>query len=403
MEKYFYETLNFSNNQRTTTAIDISDSPGKRKEDPGGIRALSHDCTTCSTLPGIIVYGRKKEKRVLMINGGVFAHDNLADDVYVPMFDLGDGGGGGNAGEDGSNGTNGDGTELESIQLSNFNDWAILNSIWLVTDESYPGQESSLPWRWWETLTHDERAAIEQVRQEFLEDEPSSPCSGTVRWGGNPFYNGTAEHIIIQVQDMSELSPGLALREYAIPFSSAAGNTGYADLVNTATKEIFEIKPANNPQEIFNGRQEVQRYVDKACLHCGGTWVKGNNYTEKVLPYPGRPGKNMRVRLAENGLITYQEVSATEVPLPVAVPQAVSQKLRDFIRSLLLSPDMVEEQIAMWLRQNPEVKNYVIAAGVGLIITTILQDLATFGVGVVDDIPTIMLAMRLIRLARAIP
>lgn len=62
--KIFYETLNFSNNQKASSTIDLSaghSNYGKRKEDDGGSRTLSHDCTSCGTLPGVIVYGRKKE------------------------------------------------------------------------------------------------------------------------------------------------------------------------------------------------------------------------------------------------------------------------------------------------------------------------------------------------------
>ncbi len=59
--------------------------------------------------------------------------------------------------------------------------------------------------------------------------------------------------------------------------------------------------------------------------------------------------------------------------------------------------------IAYWLRRNPAIKNYIIAAGVGLIVATIIEDFATLGIGISDDIPSILLAMKLIRLARTIP
>jgi hypothetical protein len=69
----------------------------------------------------------------------------------------------------------------------------------------------------------------------------------------------------------------------------------------------------------------------------------------------------------------------------------------------LADGEMAEEMIAYWLKKNPEVKNYLIAAGVGLIIGTIIEYFATLGIGISDDIPSILLAMKLIRLARTIP
>lgn len=260
------------------------------------------------------------------------------------------------------------------------------------------------PWKWWEvSFSSAELETIEKVKQEFQEEPVStSNCKGTNRYGGNPNYNGTGEHIIIQFDYMNQ-HPGIAEREFAIPFSSALGNTGYADIVNTGTKEIFEIKPGNNQIEISNGRVEVGKYVEKPCLFCGGGFVKGFNYPERIFPYPGKPDKNMRVYKEENGIIVYEEVTKSSQPVPVPVPQPVSDKLKQFFNFLMAFNEISEEMTVYWLKQNPAIREYLIAAGVGLIIATIIEDFVTLGAGAVDDIPTIMLAMKLIRIAKQIP
>lgn len=323
-----------------------------------------------------------------------------ADVVYVPIYDQGSEGGG----SGGDNPENGDPEPLIMSMFLYYDYVQIGVQYSLYTNELYPGKDAGLPWKWWaNAFTSKELQAIERVKQEFEEEPPStSPCKGTQRFPGKTSYSGTAEHVIIQFDYLNQ-NPLTAEREYSIPNSSLLGNTGYADLVNKLTREIFEIKPANNQVEIINGRAEVGRYVEKACLFCGGGFIKGQNYPEKIFPYPGKPDKNMRVRLLENGLITYEEVYKTLQPVPVPVPEEVSQKLKDFFKNLVLDPEMAEEQIAYYLKVNPEVRNYLIAAGVGLFVAALIEDLITLGAGIADDFPTILLAMKLIRLAKVLP
>ena len=326
---------------------------------------------------------------------GAFDGSESRNRIYVPMWDLGGGG----------SPTGGDeyaGEEFPIIHLSDLIDWSIIG-INLYLRDNYPGKDLGFPWKWWEEFTTEELGAIEKVKEEFEEELPStSPCKGTQKFPGRTSYSGTAEHLIIQFDYMAKHLL-TAEREYSIPHSSINGNTGFADLVNNMTREIFEIKPENNDLEIAKGITEVERYVEKACIFCGGGFIKGQNYPETIMPYPGRPDRNMRVRLNQNGLITYQEVPKSQVPVPVPVPESVSQNLKDFFKKLLADGEMAEEMIAYWLKKNPEVKNYLIAAGVGLIIGTIIEDFATLGIGISDDIPSILLAMKLIRLARTIP
>ncbi len=371
-----------------------------------GVNKKASQCWDCPTLPNVIVYGKKKRKP-LFVNMGSFDPDTYdVDVVYVPVNDQGgDGGGSGGGSGDLEGGGGGDGEEhYEDLEMSQFTVYDVVKGVNLYTNDYYPGKDIGFPWKWWaNAFTPQQQQAIEQVKQEFEEEPPTtSSCKGTQRFPGRSSYSGTAEHTIIQFDYMNQ-NPLTAEREYSIPNSSLLGNTGYADLVNKLTREIFEIKPANNQTEIINGRAEVGRYVEKACVHCGGGFKKGQNYPQRIFPYPGRPDKNMRVTLREDGLIVYEEISKTSQPVPVPVPQSVSEKLKKFFKNLVEYPDMAEEQMAYFLKQNPEIKNYLLYAGVGLIIATIIEDFATLGIGITDDIPTILLAMKLIRLARILP
>ena len=259
------------------------------------------------------------------------------------------------------------------------------------------------PWKWWEvSFSSAELETIEKVKQEFEEEPPNTTtCKGTQRFPGMKSYSGTPEHAIIQFDYMNQ-HPLTAEREYTIPQSSESGKNGYADIVNKLTGEIFEIKPATNQTEIAKGRTEVARYVEKANVFCGGGFSKGNAYPERILPYPGRPDKNMKVILIENGIIGYLEVPKQTQPIIVPIPQSVSDKLKQFIKSLVEYPEMAEEKIAFFLEKNPEIKNYLITAGVTIIIGTILEDFASLGAGFINDLTTIMLGLKLIRLARAL-
>lgn len=85
------------------------------------------------------------------------------------------------------------------------------------------------------------------------------------------------------------------------------------------------------------------------------------------------------------------------------VPESVSQEFKDFFNLLVIFEEISEQMIVYWLKKNPEVKNYLITASVALIIATIIDDVVTTGIGIANDISSILLGMRMIRLARTIP
>ena len=144
----------------------------------------------------------------------------------------------------------------------------------------------------------------------------------------------TKEHWLIQLDYIAK-HPIDGYREYSIPNSGPSGtNVGYADLVNKATSEIFEIKP-NNPTGISQGSTEVSNYVLKANIYCpvtGGPlpppipWHQGTIYGTTVLPSTD-PTKDLLASLALPGVIVYEYIdrSSNPQPYPIAVPSSVLQ------------------------------------------------------------------------------
>ena len=98
----------------------------------------------------------------------------------------------------------------------------------------------------------------------------------------NLWRNSTPIEILIQA-DYKLLYPQ-GLREYSIPNAGSGGGTGYADLVNMDNYEIYEIKPANDPDEIMAGDNALDRYVAHAS-ECDDSvnWRKGMRYGMRIF------------------------------------------------------------------------------------------------------------------------
>ena len=109
-----------------------------------------------------------------------------------------------------------------------------------------------------------------------------------------------------------------AYAEYSIPTSSAAGNTGYADIVNRDTGEIFEIKYASE-EGIRNGIKEIENYVKSANMYCGFStpgkvWKAGTNWygrspgmnnAKEIYCYPCAGGRKLKYWLQQPGIVLY--------------------------------------------------------------------------------------------------
>ncbi len=235
-------------------------------------------------------------------------------------------------------------------------------------------------------------------------------CQGTKRTG-NIFFQGTKEHWMIQLDYVSK-NPIHGDMEFAIPNSSAAGNRGYADLVNLQDKTIFEIKP-NNLNGQSTGASEVANYVNKANQFCsivgpmGSSWSTGLNYSPAIIP-TSAPNKFLKTQLYAPGVIVYSyEITTNPVPAPpIVVPVSVVDKFKHLIDRLRQNFQQANKIIAEFLQQNPELVNYIkgaaVGAGITIIVGTILEDIITAGGGIADDWACFVLSYRIIRYAIAL-
>jgi hypothetical protein len=197
--------------------------------------------------------------------------------------------------------------------------------------------------------------------------------------------------------------------EYRVPGSSGtgSGNAGYADIANTFTAEMFEIKP-NNPTAVAAGSSEVELYVDKANLNCPPTaslspaWRKGFNYSTRYLQGKD-PLTYLQAILVEPGVIGYKYVAKNSLPspAPVVISQDVLDKIGRLVTRLKGHLDKADGIIATFIRENPgfaaQIQAAGIGVGIGIIIGTIIEDFTTLGTGIADDWASFVLAYRIIR------
>lgn len=233
-------------------------------------------------------------------------------------------------------------------------------------------------------------------------------CQGTKRTG-NIFFKGTKEHWMIQWDYVSKNSVYGDV-EFAIPNSSPSGNRGYADIVNLQSKSIFEIKP-NNPAGQSSGASEVANYVLKANQYCGSTipmgvsWNAGTSFAPIILP-TNISNRFLKAELYSPGVIVYSyENMSNPIPFPQAVPASIVPKFKHLIDRLRQNFHQADKIISEYLADpdNADVLVYIkgaaIAAGVAIIVGTIIEDFLTAGAGILDDWQCFVLAYRIIRYA----
>ncbi len=276
------------------------------------------------------------------------------------------------------------------------------------TPADYPGKTLGFSWLWWEfvIITPEERAIFDKIYEDdpFQEPEPGEPCKGTNRLG-SVMRAGNVEHWMIQFYYLQN-NP-MAKREYQIPKAGANGGLGYADLVNLATMEIFEIKK-NDISEFQNARNQLSRYCTKAIDECNLYLHKGTNFGTVILPYPGKQNFNLEARLYESGLIVYQEKPKNQPPVPIIIPSSVMEKLRNLINDMKKYPATAEIALKVFFEivMNTDAKDFirttVASAGVAILVATLLEDIATVGAGTWDDPVTVSAAWRLINFAMAL-
>jgi hypothetical protein len=93
-------------------------------------------------------------------------------------------------------------------------------------------------------------------------------------------------------------------------------------------------------------------------------------------------------------------------PVPGTLPQTHRQEesnwelVRRFIEQLITLGGNVEEAITQFLTENPHLIEFIIWTGIGGIVATILEDIATAGAGIADDPFIIAICAQMIRIAR---
>jgi hypothetical protein len=86
---------------------------------------------------------------------------------------------------------------------------------------------------------------------------------------------------------------------------------------------------------------------------------------------------------------------------PVRAPRTALQKVRDFINEVVEGGANAEEAARQFLRDNPEVRYYLIGAAVLIVVVTLAEDIATLGAGLLDDPASFAAALALVRVAQA--
>jgi hypothetical protein len=89
-------------------------------------------------------------------------------------------------------------------------------------------------------------------------------------------------------------------------------------------------------------------------------------------------------------------------PVPVATPanSPLRRQVADFVRRVLTSGEDAMQAARRFVAEHPEIRDYVVAFGVGVILGTIAEDVVTLGAGLLDDPATIAIGLALIRVAR---
>lgn len=185
--------------------------------------------------------------------------------------------------------------------------------------------------------------------------------------------------------------------EYKIPESSKGTNplaSGYADIVNLSisSREIFEIKTVASWRK---GVDEVIRYVSKANDFCKGqilkSFTRGTSYPQKMELSWCTPNKKLITHrhldaAPEYGVISYElkTVNKEWKPSlePVIIPETEWDRILDLLR-LMVTSSVPKDLAIDYILQNPEIRPYLIVAGVGIIVGVAIAAAKTLGISLI--------------------
>jgi hypothetical protein len=84
----------------------------------------------------------------------------------------------------------------------------------------------------------------------------------------------------------------------------------------------------------------------------------------------------------------------------VPIPQGVLERLGKLVKKLREIPEaQIDIEIEDFIRANKDVATVLIGVGATIILATLIEDVLTGGVGVLDDAATLTLGYRIIKLA----
>jgi hypothetical protein len=109
----------------------------------------------------------------------------------------------------------------------------------------------------------------------------------------------------------------------------------------------------------------------------------------------------LKVSLNSPGVIVYESEprNGQPQPVPVILPENLAEKLKNLFRQIKANPTTMQQQVVTFVRQNPQIIPYLKSAAAGVIIGTILEDIASEGVGILDDWESFLIARTLWRVA----
>jgi hypothetical protein len=284
-------------------------------------------------------------------------------------------------------------------------------------------------------LTHtmqQNAPASEGKIKRFISTEPAGGCGLCY---GLPREAGRAAHTLIQTE--FEIMYPLGLIE--LPLISGGDDNGRLDLaVATPTGlEIGEIKPAN-AQGYADGITQIATYVAllntmfpnrvirpltrlippiifptlSADPGCEVQELVVNPPVGGVYGYWCYPGFSQLMRRGCRCYSRNPRRQEQRDPIPVPVPQPQNRpvpvrrtmwnRISDFATEAIRSGQTADAYIQSFLLANPELINYIIAVGVAGLVATFAEDIATLGVGILDDLVTVPFFAAMIRIALAL-
>jgi hypothetical protein len=186
--------------------------------------------------------------------------------------------------------------------------------------------------------------------------------------------------------------------EYAIPYASKNGNTGYADIVNKETNEIWEIKSVNGA--LPHGDIEVQRYVVKFNKHCkkpdGVQYIRGKIFPP-ILTLPWVGNKTIWIykhkQALKGGVISYRidPNGGVYEPEPIDVP--VWAVLKEVLDRIKKSTKSAREVVNDYLTEYPNTKPILILGGSLIAAAALTTTLGTGGSSIVVTASVMALAV----------